>query len=209
MELIIKKMMKKPEALRLKIFGTTGLFVLVVFLSLETPVQAESGYPGRFDALIDSIAKDYGLESSLIHSIIRTESNYDPSAVSSKGAVGLMQLMPETAEKYGVRDLYDPRQNILGGVKYLIDLISSFDRKTDYVLAAYNAGHNAIKKYGGIPPFPETRRFIQKVKTTYPHSTIRNRTKIFKYYDDSGKVVFTNSRVLYSQNKKKNRENEK
>ncbi len=209
MELIIKKMMKKPEALRLKIFGATTLFVLVVFLSLETPVQAESGYPGRFDALIDSIAKDYGLESSLIHSIIRTESDYDPNAVSSKGAVGLMQLMPETAEKYGVRDLYDPRQNILGGVKYLIDLISSFDRKTDYVLAAYNAGHNAIKKYGGIPPFPETRRFIQKVKTTYPHSTIRNRTKIFKYYDDSGKVVFTNSRVLYSQNKKKNRENEK
>jgi soluble lytic murein transglycosylase-like protein len=209
MELIIKKMMKKPEALRLKIFGATALFVLVVFLSLETPVQAESGYPGRFDALIDSIAKDYGLESSLIHSIIRTESDYDPNAVSSKGAVGLMQLMPETAEKYGVRDLYDPRQNILGGVKYLRDLINSFDRKTDYVLAAYNAGHNAIKKYGGIPPFPETRRFIQKVKTTYPHSTIRNRTKIFKYYDDSGKVVFTNSRLLYSQNKNKNRENEK
>lgn len=202
-------MMKKPEALRLKIFGVTVLFVLVVFLSMEIPVQAESGYPGRFDTLIESIAKDYGLESSLIHSIIRTESNYDPNAVSSKGAVGLMQLMPETAEKYGVRDIYDPRQNIVGGVKYLRDLINSFDSKTDYVLAAYNAGHNAIKKYGGIPPFPETRRFIQKVKTTYPHSTIRNRTRIYKYYDDSGRVVFTNSSLLYSQNKKKNQENEK
>lgn len=209
MVLIIKKMMKKPEALRLKIFGVTVLFVLVVFLSMEIPVQAESGYPGRFDTLIESIAKDYGLESSLIHSIIRTESNYDPNAVSSKGAVGLMQLMPETAEKYGVRDIYDPRQNIVGGVKYLRDLINSFDSKTDYVLAAYNAGHNAIKKYGGIPPFPETRRFIQKVKTTYPHSTIRNRTRIYKYYDDSGRVVFTNSSLLYSQNKKKNQENEK
>ncbi len=202
-------MMKKPEALRLRIFGVTALFVLVASFFMETPVQAESGYHGKFDALIESIAEDYGLESSLIHSIIRTESNYDANAVSSKGAVGLMQLMPETAEKYGVRDLYDPRQNIVGGVKYLRDLIDSFDRKTDYVLAAYNAGHNAIKKYGGIPPFAETKRFIQKVKTTYPHSTIRNRTKIYKYYDDSGRVVFTNSSLLYSQNKKNNQENER
>ncbi|UCE23089.1 MAG: lytic transglycosylase domain-containing protein [Candidatus Aminicenantes bacterium] len=201
--------MKKPEAPRLKVFGVTALMVFMVFFFLGIPVQADSGYSGRFDALIDSIAKNYGLESSLIHSIIRTESNYDPNAVSSKGAVGLMQLMPETAEKYGVEDLYDPRQNILGGVKYLSDLINSFGRKTDYVLAAYNAGHNAIKKYGGIPPFPETRRFIQKVKTTYPHSTIRSRTRIYKYYDDSGRVVFTNSRLLYSQNKRRNQKNEK
>ncbi len=201
--------MKKGEASRLKIFGVTALVAFVAFFFLETTVQAASGYSGRFDAIIDSIAKDYGLESSLIHSIIRTESDYDPNAVSSKGAVGLMQLMPETAEKYGVEDLYDPRQNILGGVKYLRDLINSFGRKTDYVLAAYNAGHNAIKKYGGIPPFPETRRFIQKVKATYPHSTIRSRTRIYKYYDDSGRVVFTNSRVLYSQNKKRNQKNEK
>lgn len=202
-------MIKKPEVLRWKFFGVTAVFVLMASLFMETPVQAESTYPGKFDALIESIAKDYGLESSLIHSIIRTESNYDPNAVSSKGAIGLMQLMPETAEKYGVKDLYDPRQNILGGVKYLRDLISSFGRSTDYVLAAYNAGHNAIKKYGGIPPFPETRRFIQKVKTTYPHSTIRSRTKIYKYYDDSGRVVFTNSRLLYSQNRKKDQKNEK
>ncbi len=201
--------MKIPEALRGKFFGVTAFFVLMASLFMGTPIQAESAYPGRFDALIESIAKDYGLESSLIHSIIRTESNYDPNAVSSKGAVGLMQLMPETAEKYGVKDLYDPRQNILGGVKYLRDLINSFGRRTDTVLAAYNAGHNAIKKYGGIPPFPETKRFIQKVKTTYPHPTIRSRTKIYKYYDDSGRVVLTNSRLLYSQNKKKDQENEK
>lgn len=202
-------MMKKPEGLRTKIFGILAFLVVAALLLLETPVQAESGDPGRFNALIESVAKDYGLESSLIHSIIRTESNYDPHAVSSRGAVGLMQLMPETAEKYGVRDLYDPRQNIVGGVKYLRDLINSFGRKTDYVLAAYNAGHNAVIKYGGIPPFPETKRFIQKVRTTYPHSTIRNRTRIYKYYDHSGRVVFTNSRLLYSQNKKEDRKNEK
>lgn len=201
-------MVNKLGALKLKTGACVVVFLFFVFSYLQGETQAETGYSGRFDSLIESIAEDHGLEPLLIHSIIRTESDYDPNAVSPKGAVGLMQLMPETAEKYGVRDLYDPRQNILGGVKYLKDLISSFGRRTDYVLAAYNAGHNAMKKYGGIPPFPETRRFIQKVKSTYPHSTIRNRTKIYKYYDNSGRVVFTNSSILYSQNKKK-RENEK
>jgi hypothetical protein len=118
-----------------------------------------------------------------------------------------MQLMPETAKRYGVRDIYNPRENIEGGVKYLKYLMDLYNSKTDYVLAAYNAGHNAIKKYGGIPPFPETRRFIEKVKATYPNSTIRDRKKIYKYYDDSGRVVFTNSRILYSLNKSKNQKN--
>ena len=191
-----------PTPKKLRTIGTAAVFVCLVFLSLRIEVQAEPGSPQRFDALIESVAEEYGLEAALIHSIIRTESNYDPHAVSSKGAVGLMQLMPETAKRYGVRNLYDPRQNIEGGVKYLKDLMNLFEGKTDHVLAAYNAGHNAIKKYGGIPPFPETRRFIEKVKTTYKNSTIRNRKKIYKYYDDKGRVIFTNSRVLYSQNKR-------
>ena len=191
-----------PTPKKLRTIGTTAVFVSLVFLSVRIEVQAEPGSQQRFDALIESVAEEYGLEAALIHSIIRTESNYDPHAVSAKGAVGLMQLMPETAKRYGVRNLYDPRQNIEGGVKYLKDLMNLFEGKTDHVLAAYNAGHNAIKKYGGIPPFPETRRFIEKVKTTYQNSTIRNRKKIYKYYDDKGRVIFTNSRVLYSQNKR-------
>ncbi|MGD2246322.1 MAG: lytic transglycosylase domain-containing protein [Candidatus Aminicenantes bacterium] len=194
--------MKKSTPLKLKTIGKAVFFVCLALPSLQIEARVESGFPQRFDSLIESVADEYGLEVSLIHSIIRTESNYDPNAVSTKGAVGLMQLMPETAQRYGVRDLYDPKQNIEGGVKYLKELMNLFNGKTDYVLAAYNAGINAIKKYGGVPPFPETRRFIEKVKATYPNSTIRNRKKIYKYYDDEGRVVFTNSRVLYAQNKK-------
>lgn len=192
----------------LKRLVVTAVFIFFACLSLQTESRAEPGSPARFQTLIESIAAEYGLEASLIHSIIRTESNYDPYAVSPKGAVGLMQLMPDTAERYGVKNLFDPRQNIIGGVKYLKELMRLYDRKIDYVLAAYNAGHNAVKKYGGIPPFPETRRFIQKVKTTYPRTTLKKKSKIYKYYDDSGRVVFTNSHVLYSENKK-SRENDK
>lgn len=191
-----------------KLFSLAALLVCFTLLSLCPDVLAEPQPPGKYDSIIRSIAANYGLEPALIHSIIRTESNYDPEAVSSKGAMGLMQLMPETAERYGVRDIFNPRENIEGGVRYLKYLIDLFNRKTDYVLAAYNAGKNSIKKYGGIPPFPETRRFIEKVKATYPNSTIRDRNKIYKYYDDSGRVVFTNSRVLYSLNKSKNTKNE-
>lgn len=194
--------MKKTPPQEMKTIGLVAFLMCLAILSLQIEARAESGSPQTYNSLIESVADEYGLEASLIHSIIRTESNYDPEAVSTKGAVGLMQLMPETAKRYGVRDLYDPKQNIEGGVKYLKDLMNIFDGKTDFVLAAYNAGINAIKKYGGVPPFPETRRFIEKVKATYPNSTIRNRKKIYKYYDDEGRVVFTNSRVLYAQNKK-------
>jgi hypothetical protein len=200
-------MMTKSAMLRFKLFSFTALLVFFVLLSLCPDVQAKPQPPTKYDSIIRSIAANYGLEPTLIHSIIRTESNYDPDAVSPKGAKGLMQLMPETAERYGVRDIYNPRENIEGGVKYLKYLMDLYNKKTDYVLAAYNAGHNAIKKYGGIPPFPETRRFIEKVKATYPNSTIRDRKKIYKYYDDSGRVVFTNSRILYSLNKTKSQKN--
>ena len=146
-------MMTKSSIVRFKLFSFT---VLLVF-SLCPDVHAKAHPPTKYDSIIRSIAANYGLEPTLIHSIIRTESNYDPDAVSPKGAMGLMQLMPETAERYGVRDIYNPRENIEGGVKYLKYLMDLYNRKTDYVLAAYNAGHNAVKKYGGIPPFPETR----------------------------------------------------
>lgn len=197
----------KSSIMRFKLFSFTAFMMWVGLLSLCPGVRAEPQPPTKYDSIIRSIAANYGLEPALIHSIIRTESNYDPDAVSPKGAMGLMQLMPETAKRYGVRDIYNPRENIEGGVKYLKYLMDLYNGKTDYVLAAYNAGHNAIKKYGGIPPFPETRRFIEKVKSTYPNSTIRDRKKIYKYYDDSGRVVFTNSRVLYSLNKSKNQKN--
>ncbi|MFC2168701.1 lytic transglycosylase domain-containing protein [Acidobacteriota bacterium] len=119
----------------------------------------------RYDQIIRKMAQKYNVDPELIHSIIRAESNYDSRAVSPKGAVGLMQLMPDTAKEYGVIDRYDPEDNIEGGVKLLKDLIRTYDQKDDLVLAAYNAGSEAVKKHKGVPPFPETVQYIQRVKS--------------------------------------------
>jgi soluble lytic murein transglycosylase-like protein len=155
-----------------------------------------------YDGIIDVVAKKYDLPSDLIHSIIRTESNYNSHAVSRKGAKGLMQLMPTTARIYGVKDVFDPVQNIEGGVKYLNDLVKLYKKNTKRVLAAYNAGQEAVKKYGGIPPYPETKNYIKKVMSIYTLSTIRTKTIIYQYYDESGRLVLTNSEYLYSRHKK-------
>jgi len=156
----------------------------------------------QYDKLIQDISMKHGVDSSLIHSIIRAESNYNPSAISQKGAVGLMQLMPETAKQYGVRNVFDPKENVEGGVKYIKDLIRLYNAKTDLVLAAYNAGQEAVKKYSGIPPYDETRNYIERVKSSYDKPFIKHRTKIYKFLDESGRVVFTNDRNLYLLNKK-------
>lgn len=156
----------------------------------------------QYDKLIQDISMKHGVDSSLIHSIIRAESNYNPSAISQKGAVGLMQLMPETAKQYGVRNVFDPKENVEGGVKYIKDLIRLYNAKTDLVLAAYNAGQEAVKKYSGIPPYDETRNYIERVRLSYDKPFIKHRTKIYKFLDESGRVVFTNDRNLYLLNKK-------
>lgn len=121
----------------------------------------------RFSPLIDRVADTMSLEAALVHAVVRAESAYDPSAVSKKGAVGLMQLMPDTAHRYGVRDRYDPRQNLSGGSRYLRDLLDRFEDLA-LALAAYNAGESAVIDYGGqIPPFPETQQYVRRVMTFY------------------------------------------
>ena len=200
-------MMKQSSLKRFRLLTSIASLLLLAVLSLCANAQAEPQPASRFDGMIKSIAAQHGLDPSLIHSIIQAESDYDPYAVSAKGASGLMQLMPETAKRYGVRNVFDPWENIEGGVKYIKDLIKLFGRKTDHVLAAYNAGQNAVKKYGGIPPYPETERYINKVKAAYPQSTIRNKNKIYKYYDSSGRIVLTNCSFLYSQAKSRKQEN--
>lgn len=183
---------------------TAALFISVAILSAPI-LKANNQNPSKkqLDQLIKSIAYRYKVPAELVHSIIDVESNYNHKAVSPKGAMGLMQLMPETAKKYGVKDIYDPRQNIEGGIKYLKDLMKLYNRRTDYVLAAYNAGQEAIKKYGGIPPYPETKNYIEKIKASYPKSFITMRTKIYKFYDDSGKLILTNTPYLFTFSKKK------
>ncbi len=113
--------------------------------------------------MIDSIAARHEIEAPLVHSVIKAESNYNPYAVSPKGAQGLMQLIPSTARRFGVSNTFNPEQNIEGGVKYLKFLMELYHNDYVKVIAAYNAGEAAVTKYGGIPPYPETQNYVYQV----------------------------------------------
>jgi soluble lytic murein transglycosylase-like protein len=113
---------------------------------------------------IQRAATATGLDAGLIHAVVRAESGYNPKAVSPKGAGGLMQLMPGTAKRYGVQDRFDPEQNLLGGARYLKDLLILFNNDLKLAIAAYNAGEGAVMRYGNkIPPFAETQNYVPKV----------------------------------------------
>jgi len=191
--------------MRSKGFMRSSRIVATVFVTMGWAISlcALSQDVGRktYDPVVRKVAQKHGVEPDLIHAIIRAESNYNSFAISEKGAMGLMQLMPATAEAYGVNDFYDPEENIEGGTKYLKDLIKLYNGKTVFVLAAYNAGQEAVKKYKGIPPYPETRNYINRIQASYRKSTIRTRTIIYKFYDGKGNVVLTNDARLYALNK--------
>lgn len=136
----------------------------------RTVVQGEeaaagSQDPGKvdLDALIRRLSERYELAPELVRAVIRQESAFDPFAVSVKGAQGLMQLMPGTARRFGVQDVFDPAENVLGGVKYLRHLLDRYDGDTRLALAAYNAGEGAVDRYQGIPPYAETRDYVQRI----------------------------------------------
>ena len=118
---------------------------------------------GAFDDMVNRIAKDNDLPPSLVHSVIRVESNYNPFALSPKGAMGMMQLIPATARRFGVDNAFNPKQNVEGGVKYLKHLLELYKGNYALALAAYNAGEGAVAKYGGIPPYAETQNYVQSV----------------------------------------------
>lgn len=121
----------------------------------------------RYDEHIRQAAALYQIPEALIRAVIKVESDYDPRAVSYAGARGLMQLMPETAELLGVRDIHDPRENIFGGVRYLRVLANMFNGDLDFTIAAYNAGQNAVIQHRGIPPYAQTRDYVVKVNKFY------------------------------------------
>jgi soluble lytic murein transglycosylase-like protein len=136
--------------------------------------QAEPRTKTQYRGIIEEIARTYGLESALIHAVVSVESAYRVGAVSKKGAGGLMQLMPETAQRYGVADRFDPVQNLHGGARYLSDLLKMFKGDMRLTLAAYNAGENNVIKYGNqIPPFQETRAYVPKVMELYRKYQLR------------------------------------
>lgn len=116
-----------------------------------------------YHLIISSAADEHGVETSLVKAIIRAESDFNPGAVSKAGAVGLMQLMPDTARDLGVKDRYDPHDNVNGGVRYIKRLLTRFGGNVPLALAAYNAGLSNVERYGMVPPFDETRGFVKKV----------------------------------------------
>ena len=122
------------------------------------------GQPYRLETLITHFAQKFKLDRSLVKAVIKAESDFDPQVVSSRGAQGLMQLMPETAREVGVNNPFDPSESIYGGSFYLRKMLDSFDQNLDYALAAYNAGPGAVRKYGGIPPYAETQNYVRRVK---------------------------------------------
>jgi soluble lytic murein transglycosylase len=128
----------------------------------EPPQPADR--PGsRYAALIRETSQRYGVSVALVEAVMRTESGFDPAAVSPRGAGGLMQLMPRTALALGVQDRFDPRENVIGGVRHLRYLLDRYQGSVSLALAAYNAGEGVVDTYRGIPPYPETRAYVRHV----------------------------------------------
>ena len=135
-----------------------------------------------FEAAIDQHARTQGVAADLVRAVIQVESAFNPTAVSVKGAMGLMQLMPATAQELGVRDPFDPDQNIRGGVTYLKQLLNRYDQKVELALAAYNAGIGNVTKYGAVPPFKETRNYVDKITKAAPSAPVVVKT-IYKWME--------------------------
>jgi soluble lytic murein transglycosylase-like protein len=171
-------------------------------VNLAAPLRsaAPATPPDRLDRIVREAAERHQVDPALVKAVISTESGWNPQAVSRKGAVGLMQLIPETAQRFGVGNPYDPAQNVEAGTTYLKTLLDRYDGDLNKSLAAYNAGEHAVDRSGGVPAFRETRQYVQKVTNAYfqpgsgrdsalwspPKPHVRRAT------DSSGRVVFTN-----------------
>lgn len=163
----------------------------------------------EYHEIIHEKASAYNIDPSLVKAVIKTESNYNSRAISRKGAMGLMQLMPSTANDLNVRNPFDPEENIEGGVKYLKYLLEKFNGNLTLALAAYNAGPNRVEKYGYVPPITETKQYVNKVLSLYNGPTqyqidtsdnpdkqdkkVKKSDPIYKIVLDDGTIMFTNS----------------
>jgi soluble lytic murein transglycosylase-like protein len=168
--------------------------------------MARELFSKQYGSLLAQLCSQYDVDKKLVEAIIEVESNFNPYVISRKGARGLMQLMPDTARIYGVRDIFNAHQNLTAGIQHLKYLMKNY-KSLDLVLAAYNAGGEAVKKYGGIPPYRETRNYVRKVKQLYfgtrlaslpsygshnAYSKTSSAPKTFyKYTDNKGNTYFS------------------
>jgi membrane-bound lytic murein transglycosylase B len=126
-------------------------------------ISSKPLFKTKFDQLIDEAAKHFDVDAGLVSAVIKAESDYNPREISNKGARGLMQLMPSTAQRFGVTNSFDPVANVYGGTRYLRWLLQTFDNNADLAVAAYNAGEGNVWKYNGVPPFRETLTYIKRI----------------------------------------------
>lgn len=161
----------------------------------DTPerLRPAEGRRARYAAIIQEAASRYGVEAGLVEALIWVESTFDPWAVSRKGAQGLMQLMPATASALGIRDVFDPRENVDGGVRHLQTLLSRYNGDLPLALAAYNAGDEAVRSYRGVPPYPETQHYVRKILQLYGSSPPEAGPQlVYRHADSRGTVTYTN-----------------
>ena len=146
----------------------------------------------EYSYIIRNKSRKYNIKPSIIKAVITAESNWDPWAISKKGAIGLMQLMPDTARDMQITDPYDPEQNIEAGTRYLRFLLNKFNGDINLALAAYNAGPGKVKRSGGIPPITETKQYVRKV-ISISRDKSRTKSRIYKIIYDDGTVLYTNT----------------
>ena len=160
---------------RLQMARGTVLIAVEDVLGIEpeevfTRLKPADNFKGPFRELIEAASAQYKVDADLITSVIAVESNFEPKAISRRDARGLMQLLPETAAKLGVKDIFDPRENIDAGTRYLGDLLKRYDNNLVLALAAYNAGPEKVAKFGSVPPYAETISYVRRVKRAYENS---------------------------------------
>lgn len=168
------------------------------------PPPVSSVVRSEIEGHITDHAERHQLDPRLVSAVIQVESAFQPAALSHKGAMGLMQLMPDTARQLAVEDPWDPAQNVGGGTAYLRHLLDKFGGQLELALAGYNAGPDAVQRYGGIPPFEETRSYVEKVLRIYRNepgysvqtaSVLRRGRKTYLDKDENGQYVLTTSRL--------------
>jgi soluble lytic murein transglycosylase-like protein len=163
------------EKYRLQLAGGVVEVAAEEVVSIEpedrfAPLPPEAPATAPFREIVKTAAARYSLDADLISSVIAAESNFDPKAISKRNARGLMQLLPETAARFGVRNIFDPQENIDAGTHYLRDLLQRYNNDLALALAAYNAGPERVQQYGRVPPYVETVSYIRRVKRAYEKS---------------------------------------